>query len=93
MDKHRDRCSRLTYPPLVFETPRLFPLPALDCFACSKIFLRARNNPVVLKNSPEHAYHCLLLYYTGGRTGGGVDSSLEADSNIDLTPSGKGEFS
>ena len=28
---------------------------ALDCVSCSKIFLRAGNNPVVLKNSTEHA--------------------------------------
>ena len=28
---------------------------ALDCFSCCKIFLRAGNNPVVLKNSTEHA--------------------------------------
>ena len=28
---------------------------ALDCFSCYKIFLRAGNNPVVLKNSTEHA--------------------------------------
>ena len=28
---------------------------ALDCVSCSKIFLRAGNNPVVLKISSEHA--------------------------------------
>ena len=28
---------------------------ALDCVSCSKIFLRAGNNPVMLKNSTEHA--------------------------------------
>ena len=28
---------------------------ALDCVSCSKIFLRAGNNSVVLKNSTEHA--------------------------------------
>ena len=27
----------------------------LDCVSCSKIFLRAGNDPVVLKNSTEHA--------------------------------------
>ena len=27
----------------------------LDCVSCSKIFLRAGNNLVVLKNSTEHA--------------------------------------
>ena len=28
---------------------------ALNCVFCSKIFLRAGNNPVVLKNIAEHA--------------------------------------
>ena len=28
---------------------------AVHCVSCSKIFLRAGNNPVVLKNSSEHA--------------------------------------
>ena len=28
---------------------------ALDCVSCSKVFLRAGNNPAVLKNSTEHA--------------------------------------
>ena len=27
----------------------------VDCVSCSKIFLRAGNNPVVLENSTEHA--------------------------------------
>ena len=28
---------------------------ALDCVSCSKIFLHAGNNPVVLRNNAEHA--------------------------------------
>ena len=32
-----------------------------DCVSCSKTFLRARNNPVVLKNSTEHAEPLLIV--------------------------------
>ena len=45
---------------LFLSTPGLFPaltknIRALDCVSCSKIFLRAGNNCVMLKNSTEHA--------------------------------------
>ena len=38
----------------------------LHCVSCSKIFLRAGNNPVVLKNSIEHAetLFIALIYQT-----------------------------
>ena len=51
---NRSACSVL-----LLSTPGLFPAlgknRALGCVSCSKIFLRAGNNPVVLKNSTEHA--------------------------------------
>ena len=38
---------------------------ARDCVSCSQIFLRAGNNPVVLKNSTEHAepLFIALMYF------------------------------
>ena len=42
---------------LFLSTPWLFPAlrKTLESTACSEIFLRAGNNPVVFKNSSEHA--------------------------------------
>ena len=35
---------------------------ARDAVECSKIFLRAGNNPVMLKNSTEHAEPLLIAF-------------------------------